>query len=64
MLLLLRITGHKKIANILSLLTAVTGLALGVLTHSQMWLVTGLLGLGLSFLQLRRQHRGRIERCG
>jgi hypothetical protein len=57
MLLLLRFTGHKKLANILSLLTTVAGLTLAVLTHNHMWLITGLLGLGLSFLQLRHQRR-------
>jgi hypothetical protein len=57
MLLLLRFTGHKKVANILSALTTVVGLTLAVLTHNHMWLITGLLGLGLSFLQIRHQHR-------
>jgi hypothetical protein len=57
MVLLLRFTGHKKIANILSVLTTIAGLTLAVLTHNHMWLVTGLLGLGLSFLQIRHQHR-------
>jgi hypothetical protein len=57
MLLLLRFTGHKKIANLLSLLTTVAGLTLAVVTHNHVWLITGLLGLGLSFLQLRHQRR-------
>ena len=57
MLLLLRFTGHKKLANILSLLTTVAGLTLAVLTRNHVWLITGLLGLGLSFLQIRHQHR-------
>jgi positive regulator of sigma E activity len=57
MLLLLRYSGHTKIANILSVLSTVAGLAMAVLTHNQTWLITGLLGLGLSFLQLRRQRR-------
>jgi hypothetical protein len=57
MLLLLRFTGHKKIANILSLLTTVAGLTLAVVFHDQRWLITGLLGLGLSFLQIRHQRR-------
>ncbi|HEY6502284.1 MAG TPA: hypothetical protein VIZ20_22845 [Streptosporangiaceae bacterium] len=57
MLLLLRFTGHKKIANILSLLTTVAGLTLAVVMHNHVWLITGLLGLGLSFLQLRHQRR-------
>ena len=57
MLLLLRFTGHKKIANVLSLLTTVAGLTLAVATRNHVWLITGLLGLGLSFLQIRHQHR-------
>jgi hypothetical protein len=57
MVLLLRFTGHKKIATILSLLTSVAGLTFAVLTHNHTWLITGLLGLGLSFLQIRHQHR-------
>jgi hypothetical protein len=28
-----------------------------VLTHNHVWLITGLLGLGLSFLQIRHQRR-------
>jgi hypothetical protein len=57
MLLLLRFTGHKKIANVLSLLTTVASLTFAVVTHNHVWLITGLLGLGLSFLQIRHQHR-------
>ena len=57
MVLLLRFTGHKKIATILSLLTTVAGLTFAVLTHNHTWLITGLVGLGLSFLQIRHQHR-------
>ena len=57
MLLLLRFTGHKKIANILSVISTVAGLTLAVLTHNHVWLITGLLGLGLSFLQIRHQRR-------
>ena len=57
MLLLLRFTGHKKIANILSVLTTVAGLTLAVVTRNHVWLITGLLGLGLSFLQIRHQRR-------
>jgi hypothetical protein len=57
MVLLLRFTGHKKIATILSLLTTVAGLTFAVLTHNHTWLITGLAGLVLSFLQLRHQHR-------
>jgi hypothetical protein len=57
MLLLLRFTGHKKTATILSLLTTIAGLTFAVLTHNHTWLITGLLGLGLSFPQIRHQHR-------
>jgi len=57
MVLLLRFTGHKKIATILSLLTTVAGLTFAVLTHNHTWLITGLVGLGLSFLQIRHQRR-------
>ena len=57
MVLLLRFTGHKKIANILSVLTTAAGLTLAVLTHNHVWLITGLPGLGLSFLQIRHQRR-------
>ena len=57
MLLLLRFTGHKKIANILSLLSTAVGLTLAVVTHNHIWLIAGLLGLGLSFLQIRHQRR-------
>jgi hypothetical protein len=57
MVLLLRFTGHKKIATILSLLTTIAGLTFAVLTHNHTWLITGLVGLGLSFLQIRHQHR-------
>ena len=57
MLLLLRYSGHSTIANILSVLTTVAGLTLAVLTHNHVWLITGLLGLGLSFLQIRHQRR-------
>jgi hypothetical protein len=57
MLLLLRYSGHSTIANILSVLTTVAGLTMAVVTHNHTWLITGLLGLGLSFLQIRRQHR-------
>jgi hypothetical protein len=57
MLLLLRFTGHKKIANILSLLTTVAGFAFAIVTHNHAWLIMSLLGLGLSFLQIRHQRR-------
>ena len=57
MLLLLRFTGHKNIANILSVLTTAAGLTFAVITGNHAWLITGLLGLGLSFLQIRHQHR-------
>ena len=57
MLLLLRFTGHKNIANILSVLTTAAGLTFAVLTGNHAWLITGLFGLGLSFLQIRHQHR-------
>jgi hypothetical protein len=55
-LLLHRFTGHKKLASVLGLLTTVAGLAFGVVTHNHVWLVTALLGLGLSFL-IRHQRR-------
>jgi hypothetical protein len=48
---------NKNIANILSVLTTVAGLTFAVLTGNHAWLITGLLGLGLSFLQIRHQHR-------
>jgi hypothetical protein len=57
MLLLLRFTGHKKLASVLGLLTTIAGLAFGVVTHNHVWLITALLGLALSFLQLRHQRR-------
>jgi hypothetical protein len=57
MLLLLRFTGHKKLASVLGLLTTVAGLTFAVVTHNHVWLVTALLGLGLSFLQIRHQRR-------
>ena len=57
MLLLLRFTGHKKLASVLGLLTTFAGLAFGIVTHNHMWLITALLGLGLSFLQIRHQRR-------
>jgi hypothetical protein len=57
MLLLLRFTGHKKIANILSLLTTVAGFAFAIVTRNHSWLIMSVLGLGLSFLQIRHQHR-------
>jgi hypothetical protein len=57
MLLLLRFTGHKKLASVLGLLTTIAGLAFAVVTHNHVWLVTALLGLGLSFLQIRHQRR-------
>lgn len=58
MLLLLRFTGHKKLATILGVLTSVAGVALAVVTHHHnTWLITAIVGLGLSFLQLRHQRR-------
>ena len=57
MLLLLRFTGHKKLASVLGLLTTFAGLAFGIVTHNHVWLITALLGLGLSFLQIRHQRR-------
>jgi hypothetical protein len=57
MVLLLRFTGHKKIANILSLLTTVAGLAFAIVTDNHTWLIMSFAGLGLSFLQLRHQRR-------
>jgi hypothetical protein len=57
MLLLLRFTGHKKLATVLGLLTSVASVALAVVTHHQTWLITAIIGLGLSFLQLRHQRR-------
>src|ERR1700744_4357998 len=55
MLLLLRFTGHKKLASILSLLTTVGGFAFAIATRNHSWLIMSVLGLGLSFLQLRHQ---------
>ncbi|MBV9793584.1 MAG: hypothetical protein JO016_06545 [Actinobacteria bacterium] len=57
MLLLLRFTGHKKLATILGVLTSVAGVALAVVTHNHTWLITAIVGLGLSFLQMRHQRR-------
>jgi hypothetical protein len=57
MLLLLRFTGHKKLASVLGLLTTFAGLAFGIVTHNHVWLITALLGLGLSFLQIRHQRQ-------
>ncbi|MBV9792468.1 MAG: hypothetical protein JO016_00895 [Actinobacteria bacterium] len=57
MLLLLRFTGHKKLATILGVLTSVASVALAVVTHNHTWLITAIVGLGLSFLQLRHQRR-------
>ncbi len=57
MLLLLRFTGHKKLATILGLLITVAGLTFAVVTHNHTWLITALVGLGLSFLQIRHQRR-------
>ena len=57
MLLLLRFTGHKKLANILSLLTTVAGFAFAIVTRNHSWLIMSIAGLGLAFLQLRHQHR-------
>ena len=56
MVLLLRFTGHRKTATILSLLTTIAGLTFAVITHNHTWLITGLAGLVLSFLQIRHQH--------
>jgi hypothetical protein len=57
MVLLLRFTGHKKIANLLSLLTTVAGLAFAIVTGNHSWLIMSIVGLGLSFLQIRHQRR-------
>jgi hypothetical protein len=57
MLLLLRFTGHKKLASVLGLVTTIAGLTFGVVTHNHMWLITSLVGLGLSFLQIRHQRQ-------
>jgi hypothetical protein len=57
MLLLLRFTGHKKLATILGVLTSIAGLTLAVVTHNHTWLISAIVGLGLSFLQLRHQQR-------
>ena len=57
MLLLLRFTGHKKLASILSLITTVAGLTFAIATHNHTWLIMSLAGLALSFLQIRHQHR-------
>jgi hypothetical protein len=64
MLLLLRFTGHKKLASVLGLLTTVAGLTFGILTHNHMWLITSLVGLGLSFLQLRHQRQEASSAAG
>ena len=37
--------------------SSIWGLAFGIVTHNHMWLFTALLGLGLSFLQIRHQRR-------
>ena len=57
MVLLLRFTGHKKLANILSLLTTVAGFAFAIVTRNHSWLIMSIAGLGLSFLQIRHQRR-------
>jgi hypothetical protein len=57
MLLLLRFTGHKKIANVLSLLATVAGFACAIGAHHHSWLIMSFASLGLSCLQIRHQRR-------
>jgi hypothetical protein len=57
MLLLLRFTGHQKLASILGLLTTIAGFAVAVITGNHSWLIMSIASLGLSFLQIRHQHR-------
>ena len=40
-----------------SLLTTVAGFALAIVTHNHSWLIMSIVGLGLSFLQIRHQRR-------
>ncbi len=57
MLLLLRFTGHKKLASVLGLLTTIAGLALGVVTGNHLLLITGCLSLVLSLVRSRHQRQ-------
>ena len=56
MLLLLRLTNHKKLAAILGLASNIAFLALGVLTHNHTLLISGVIFMALSGLQFRHQH--------
>ncbi|HEX3751533.1 MAG TPA: hypothetical protein VHW06_13310 [Streptosporangiaceae bacterium] len=51
------VTGHQKIASILSVLTTVAGLTFAIITGNHSWLIMSIASLGLSFLQIRHQHR-------
>jgi D-alanyl-lipoteichoic acid acyltransferase DltB (MBOAT superfamily) len=57
MLLLLRLTNHKKLATILGLLSNIAFLALAVVTHNHTLLISGVIFMGLSILQFRHQRR-------
>ena len=57
MLLLLRFTGHQKLASVLGLLTTIASLTFGVITHNHVWLITGCLSLVLSAAQIRHQRQ-------
>jgi hypothetical protein len=56
MLLLLRLTNHKKAAAILGLISNIAFLALGVVTHSRTLLISGVIFMALSVVQFRHQH--------
>jgi uncharacterized membrane protein (DUF441 family) len=57
MLLLLRLTNHKKLATILGLISNVAFLALGVVTHNRTLLISGVIFMALSVVQFQHQRR-------
>ena len=56
MLLLLRLTNHKKLATMLGLVFNVAFLTLGIVTHNRTLLISGGIFMALSVVQFRHQH--------
>ena len=57
MLLLLRLTNHKRLATILGLLSNIAFLALGVITRNHTLLISGVIFMALSVVQFQHQRR-------